>query len=281
MVAFMAVVALGMELHAATPKLQSVSLSTGLYLDRWAGDGDGNAFGWKLRDDAINRPQTNFSGALGAGISLTPTTLLQGSMGFFHSRLEELQASGNGEDLKEKSKTGLGDFEISVQQKIELMESWTVGSKLVIPGPYEAEYEDPWAGMKVWRLGLNIGKGFNQYYAWGSGEAVIASSDQGMGEVGDFLLKGGVNAKYSLSPLLTLKPGLDLNYSSIRWVTGTDPLNLFSVDPKITLILARHWKRSLALTVGGTLYSHQSGERFLNIYAPRKIFLGLGASVYL
>lgn len=259
-------------------RLQSVSASSGLYLDRWAGTGEGNGLGWKLRDNHINRPQTNLSGSLGAGVALARRTSLQVGVGFFHSRLESLREAGTGDSYPEQTKTGVGDFEIGLRQGWSRLQ---FGTKLVIPGPYDPEYEEPWAGMGVWRLGLDAGAGWERYYGYASGEFVVAETDDGMALAGDFLWKAGANAKFAATPLLTLKPGVDVGYSSVRWVAGVDPLNLFSVDPKLTVVVARHWKRSLAFTLGGTVYSHQSGEGFLNVYAPRKLFLGMGASLYL
>jgi hypothetical protein len=259
-------------------RLQSISLSSGVFLDRWAGTGNGNGFGWMERDDPVNRPQDNFSGSLGLGFSLAKNTSLQASMSAFHSRLEDLQYPGTSFTSPGKSKTGLGDFGLELKQKVG---KTYLGARLAIPGPYTPKYEDPWAGMGVWRVGLSAGMGWDRYFAWVSPEVVVAKPDDGISEVGDYILKAGASAKFVASPWVTLKPGIELSYNSIRWVSSVDAVNLFSIDPNLTVSLAKNWKRAVSLTLGASLYSLQTGEEFLNVYAPRKVFIGLGASLYL
>jgi hypothetical protein len=257
------------------PRLRSLSVSTGLYLDRWGGSGpEGNGFGWRRKSVLYNPPQTLAGLAFAAGASLSPRTGVSLAVPFHSNTIDAYTSSRSGLSLPARRASGIGDIELSLPVRLGPA---TVQPSLAVPWAYRAEYLDPWEGLGVYRAGLAAFASRGPHGFWAAGDLVAwnpRGDRAGLVEPLDYALKGGYGWKRKLAPRLAGRMGADLSFTSFRWA-GDDPQLNGSVDPRIGLAWSPAPGHDLSGSASATLYSWQGGSRTYHTYASRRIGFGL------
>ena len=276
---------LGLCLHASVkaaesewltfqPKLKWLYISSGVYLDHWAGGGaSGNSLSWHAKNQSLNPPQTLTSISAGGAVALTPHIGLFVAVPIFYNTFEEYR-NRFGNLNPSEYRAGIGDMEIGVPIKLGKA---TLQPQLVIPGPYDRKYLVPWSGFGVYRGALGVSFPWGAHAVWAVSEIVLhkpQGQDSGLVESGDYAFKGGYGYKIKLASRLQAKTGLDLAYTSFTWQPTVKAQTTFSADPKVSLSTSPWAGQELSFTTSASAYSMQRGERLFRSYASRRLFFG-------
>ena len=271
--------------QAFPPRLKWLSVSSGLYLDRWAGGGGGNGWSWREKDHYYNPPQTLASLTLAGGLALTPALGLNLGLPFFRNSIDTY-TNFNGAATAAESRAGIGDLEVALPLRLGGGDrAVTVQPQFSLPGTlfggYQPVYLEPWTGFGVYRGALGVFHSRGAHLFWGSAETVLfkpEGEEPGLVEAGDAMFKGGYSRKWKLPAQLVGKAGADFGLARYRWA-GDVAQTSWSLDPKLSLARAAG-RQEVSFTAGATLYSYQGKAGRYDTYGSRRVFLSLYYGFY-
>ncbi len=290
---------------SAGPQLKWVYVSSGITVDRWESDGlrwnEKQEFPKILRSINIGA-QWNVGGSHSLFFSLP--AFYNSTESFWSNEEKVLKTSSGKQSLGYMyfkrpviSAFGVGDIQVEYTwyapfARLELALWAPTGydpDRKVFYSPESVrpnagyEYNAPWTGFGVWRVGPGISAGNGMHYGWAQTSLVVYKPQgdrPGQVEEWDFSVSGGYSFSAPLSRMWKLKPKADAGYSSYHWEGRNRPRRVdFSVTPGAALSFTPTWQHELSFSVGATAYA-RSVEHAEDIDSPRKLNFGVYYGYY-